>query len=227
MTSPATPDGPDDLLAQAVQLLAQQSRMLNLHIVQHEDIEEVPIRVKDAFAQAQHTQREEHRTALAEIVQQREEQRIEHDQTLRQALAQADSAFVQAQHTQQEEHRTALAEIVRQREEQRTEHDQTLKQATRQVADEREAQRTEYVSLLEQTVARLTQELDEALKANADSYQAALSVATDKLNAEHQRSNDAAFSSINLTWSKFSRILAGISVATATAAVAALVVALL
>ena len=227
MTSSATPDGSDDVLAQAVQQLAQQSRMLNLHIVQHEDIEEVPIRVKDAFAQAQRDRQQEHQAALAEIARQREEQQAEHDQTLSQALERANTAFAQAQHTQQEEHRAALAEIARQREEQRTEHDQTLKQAARQVADEREAQRTEYVSLLEQTVARLTQELDEALKANADSYQAALSEATNKLNAEHQRSNDAAVSSINLTWSKFSRILVGISAATATVAVVALVVALL
>ena len=227
MTSSATRDGSDDVLAQAVQQLAQQSRTLNLHIVQHEGFEEVPKRVEDAFAQAQRDQQEQHQAAIAEIARQREEQRTEHDRTLRQALAQAEAAFAQAQRDRRQEHQSALAEISRLREEQRTEHDQALKQAVGQVDDEREGQRTEYVSLLEQTVARLTQELEAALKANADSYQAALAEATSKLKAEHQRSNDAAVNSINLKWTRFSRILASISVVTAMVAVAALVMALL
>lgn len=79
----------------------------------------------------------------------------------------------------------------------------------------------------QQTISDLNTEMATALQTSADNYQSALADATTSLNAEHQRSNDAAISGINTAWTKFTRILIGATCISSAIAVAALVVTLL
>ena len=92
---------------------------------------------------------------------------------------------------------------------------------------EREEQSNEFEQLRGRTLAELSAELENALEAGANANKTALAEATNNLNAEHQRHTYAAIAGIRTTWTRFSRIIIGVSVASAAAAAAAIVMALI
>ena len=107
------------------------------------------------------------------------------------------------------------------------EHSEALENSLETTRRERQEQRDEYQKVRHQTISDLNTEMANALQTSADNYQSAMADATASLNAEHQRSNDAAISGINTAWTKFTRILIGATCVSAVIAVAALVVTLL
>ncbi len=107
------------------------------------------------------------------------------------------------------------------------EHNEAMENSLEAMRRDRQEQRDEYQQVRQQTLSDLNTETAKALQTSADNYRSALAEATTSLNAEHQRSNDAAISGINTTWTKFTRILIGATCISSAIAVAALVVALL
>ena len=107
------------------------------------------------------------------------------------------------------------------------EHHAALESGLLATRREREEQRDEYENLRQKTVDDLNSQMTQALETSAENYQSTLSESTASLNAEHQRSNDAAVAGINTAWTKFTRILICVTGVSSAVAIAALVVALL
>ncbi|MCY4366222.1 MAG: hypothetical protein OXE17_08375 [Chloroflexi bacterium] len=92
---------------------------------------------------------------------------------------------------------------------------------------QREEQSNEFEQLRSRTLAELSAELEGALEAGANANRTAMAEAANGLNVEHQRHTDAAIDGINTAWTKFSRILIGVSVTSAAAAAVAIVMSLI
>ena len=107
------------------------------------------------------------------------------------------------------------------------EHSEALENSLETTRRERQEQRDEYQQVRQQTISDLNTDLANALQTSSENYQSAMADTTTSLNAEHQRSNDAAISGINTAWTKFTRILIGATCVSSAIAVAALVLTLL
>ena len=163
---------------------------------------------------------ENHRQQVAEIAADGEAQL----ELLRSEIAAGRQQFAAERERMETAHREAGKS---QRQTLTLEHRAALETGLEATRRERAEQQDEYENLRQKTVDELNGQLSQALETGAENYQSALSEATAQLNAEHQRSNDAAVSGINTTWTKFTRILIGVTGISSAVAVAALVVALL
>ena len=180
-------------------------------------------RAQDEYQRAAQSQRQETDDALQhaqdEYQRAAQSQRQETDDALQRAQDEYQRAAqsqrqetddAQSQrHTLAEEHASALADSIA---------------ANRR---ERDEQRSAYEQIREQTVTSLNAELGQALEDSARNYQSAMTEATENLNAEQQRNTDVAIAGINTRWTKFTRILVGVTAASSATAIAAILVALL
>ncbi len=170
------------------------------------------------------TLNQEHREALENSLEtthhQREEQRREYQQLRQDTIADVNLERERMQSVHKEAGEAQLRTLSR-------EHREALETSLDVVRREREEQRGEYQQLRQQTVTELNGELSQALESSEANFQTAMSTTTANLNADHQRSNDAAVAGINATWTRFTRILIGVTGVSSAIAVAALVMSLL
>ena len=253
---PADQDNAEELLATIAQQVAQASRTTALHIEQHDDIEKAAQEKADVvISKVRETLETAHQSALDQatealksshnqelhtnlttiakkfnetlddLVRRHRSTLQEHIETLKKADAERAESYSQEMDRVRNEVQRAEDQTQSQRREMEDSHREALAQAANTLEREREARNERYQQLCSDTTTRMEEILAGALEESSKTNEAKFTETRETV-ARQKADADAALAERDTKWRRTTLILAGATLTSIAAAIAAVMMAL-